>query len=61
MISLPWIPLGLIGILSWSVWLIRRQLSHHGYTEVVNDFFKRMLTSMPGISEYLADVAKRAS
>src|SRR5918998_3728591 len=44
MISLPWIPLGLIGILSWSVWLIRRQLSHHGYTEVVNDF--RTTTSL---------------
>ena len=44
MISLPWIPLGLIGILSWSVWFIRRQLSHHAYTEIVNDF--RTTTSL---------------
>lgn len=44
MIDLPWIPLGLIGILSWSVWLVRRTLSHHGYTEVVNDF--RTTTSL---------------
>ena len=38
MISLPWIPLGLIGILSWSVWFIRRWLSRHRYEPVVNDF-----------------------
>ena len=44
MISLPWIPLGLIGILSWSVWLVRRTLSRHGYREVVNDF--RTTTSL---------------
>ena len=44
MITLPWIPLGLIGILSWSVWFIRRTLSHHGYREVVNDF--RTTTSL---------------
>jgi cellulose synthase/poly-beta-1,6-N-acetylglucosamine synthase-like glycosyltransferase len=44
MISLPWIPLGLIGILSWTVWLVRRTLSHHGYTEIVNDF--RTTTSL---------------
>ena len=44
MLSLPWIPLGLIGILSWSVWFIRRQLSHHGYSEIVNDF--RTTTSL---------------
>jgi cellulose synthase/poly-beta-1,6-N-acetylglucosamine synthase-like glycosyltransferase len=33
-----WIPLGVIGILSWSVWFIRRYISHHRYQEVVNDF-----------------------
>ena len=44
MIDLPWIPLGLIGILSWSVWLVRRTLSRHGYTEIVNDF--RTTTSL---------------
>ena len=44
MITLPWIPLGLIGILSWSVWLVRRTLSHHGYTEIVNDY--RTTTSL---------------
>ena len=38
MITVPWIPLGLIGILSWSVWFVRRTLSHPGYREVVNDF-----------------------
>src|SRR4051812_20732890 len=36
--SLTWIPLGLIGVLSWSVWLVRRYLSHHHYREVVNNF-----------------------
>src|SRR6476620_361505 len=36
--SLSWLPLGLIGLLSWSVWFIRRFLSHHRYREVVNDF-----------------------
>jgi hyaluronan synthase len=30
--------LGLIGLLSWSVWFVRRYLSHHRYREVVNDF-----------------------
>jgi hyaluronan synthase len=44
MLTLPWIPLGLIGILSWSVWLVRRTLSRHGYTEIVNDF--RTTTSL---------------
>ena len=44
MITLPWIPLGLIGILSWSVWLVRRTLSRRGYREVVNDF--RTTTSL---------------
>jgi hyaluronan synthase len=43
-ISVPWIPLGLIGVLSWSVWLIRRTLSRHAYSEVVNDF--RTTTSL---------------
>jgi hypothetical protein len=37
-------PLGLIGVLSWSVWLVRRTLSRHGYTEIVNDF--RTTTSL---------------
>ena len=44
MLSLPYIPLGLIGLLSWSVWLVRRTLSRHGYTEIVNDF--RTTTSL---------------
>jgi cellulose synthase/poly-beta-1,6-N-acetylglucosamine synthase-like glycosyltransferase len=44
MFSLPWVPLGLIGILSWSVWLIRRTLSRHAYSEIVNDF--RTTTSL---------------
>jgi cellulose synthase/poly-beta-1,6-N-acetylglucosamine synthase-like glycosyltransferase len=44
MISLPWVPLGLIGILSWSVWFVRRHLSHHHYTEIVNAF--RTTTSL---------------
>jgi hyaluronan synthase len=44
MVSVPWVPLGLIGILSWSVWFVRRTLSHHGYSEIVNDF--RTTTSL---------------
>jgi hyaluronan synthase len=31
-------PLGLIGILSWSVWFVRRFLSRHRYRPVQNDF-----------------------
>lgn len=42
--SLTWVPVGLIGILSWSVWFIRRYLSHHHYRETVNDF--RCTTSL---------------
>ena len=30
-------PLGLIGLLSWSVWFVRRFLSRHRYLPVVND------------------------
>ncbi|MCU1405414.1 MAG: hypothetical protein JWQ43_1717 [Glaciihabitans sp.] len=33
-----YIPLGLIGVLSWSIWFIRRFLSRHRYRPVVNDF-----------------------
>ena len=44
MLSLPWIPLGLIGIMSWSVWFVRRTLSRHTYSETVNDF--RTTTSL---------------
>jgi hyaluronan synthase len=33
----PFLPLGLIGILSWTVWFVRRFLSHHRYRPVVND------------------------
>src|SRR5690349_3521315 len=36
--SLSWLPLGLIGLLSWSVWFGRRYLSHHHYREAVNNF-----------------------
>jgi hypothetical protein len=31
-------PLGLIGLLSWTVWFVRRWLSRHHYRPVVNDF-----------------------
>jgi hyaluronan synthase len=31
-------PLGLIGVLSWTVWFVRRWLSRHRYQPVVNDF-----------------------
>ncbi|HEV7871866.1 MAG TPA: IPT/TIG domain-containing protein [Modestobacter sp.] len=33
-----WWPLGLIGLLSWSIWFVRRMLSRHAYRPVVNDF-----------------------
>jgi N-acetylglucosaminyltransferase len=39
-----WWPLGLIGLLSWSIWFVRRMLSRHGYRPVVNDF--RTTTSL---------------
>jgi len=42
--GLSWVPVGVIGILSWSVWFIRRYLSHHHYRETVNDF--RCTTSL---------------
>jgi hyaluronan synthase len=32
------VPLGLIGLLSWSVWFIRRYLSRHRYQPVCNNF-----------------------
>lgn len=32
-----WWPLGLIGLLSWTVWFVRRFLSRHRYRPVVND------------------------
>lgn len=38
MAMFPWLPLGLIGLLSWSVWFVRRFLSHHLYREISNDF-----------------------
>ena len=44
MFSLPWVPLGLIGILSWSVWFIAWTLSRHAYSQIVNDF--RATTSL---------------
>ncbi|MGY1815106.1 IPT/TIG domain-containing protein [Blastococcus sp. SYSU D00820] len=31
-------PLGVIGVLSWTVWFVRRWLSRHHYRPVVNDF-----------------------
>jgi cellulose synthase/poly-beta-1,6-N-acetylglucosamine synthase-like glycosyltransferase len=58
MITLPWIPLGLIGILSWSVWLVRRTLSRHGYREVVNDFSTTTSLVVPVYRED-ADVLER--
>jgi hypothetical protein len=33
-----WWPLGLIGLLSWTVWFVRRMLSRHAYRPIVNDF-----------------------
>ena len=44
MVSVTWVPFGLIGVLSWSVWFIRRHLSHHYYREVINNF--RCTTSL---------------
>lgn len=42
MVTLPrqhgWLPFGLIGVLSWCVWLIRRYLSRHRYDAVFNSF-----------------------
>lgn len=32
------LPVGLIGLLSWSTWLVRRFLSRHRYSPVANDF-----------------------
>jgi cellulose synthase/poly-beta-1,6-N-acetylglucosamine synthase-like glycosyltransferase len=32
------LPLGVIGLLSWGVWFVRRFLSRHRYRPVVNDF-----------------------
>ena len=58
MFSLPWVPLGLIGILSWSVWLIRRTLSRHAYSEIVNDFRATTSVVVPVYRED-ADVLER--
>ncbi len=53
-----WIPLGVIGVLSWSAWLVRRTLSHHGYTEIVNDFRTTTSVVVPVYRED-ADVLER--
>ena len=58
MFSLPWVPLGLIGILSWSVWLIRRTLSRHAYSQIVNDFRATTSVVVPVYRED-ADVLER--
>ena len=41
---LGWTPFGLAAALSWSVWFVRRVLSHHRYSEIINDF--RCTTSL---------------
>jgi len=43
-VHISWLPFGLIGIVSWSVWFVRRVLSHHRYSEIINDF--RCTTSL---------------
>jgi hyaluronan synthase len=53
-----WIPFGLIGILSWSVWFLRRYLSHHHYRETVNDFRCTTTLVVPVFRED-ADVLER--
>lgn len=58
MISLPWIPLGVIGIVSWSVWFVRRWLSHHHYSEILNDFRASTSLVVPVFRED-ADVLER--
>jgi cellulose synthase/poly-beta-1,6-N-acetylglucosamine synthase-like glycosyltransferase len=58
MSGLSWLPLGLIGILSWSVWLVRRTLSRHAYSEIVNDFRTTTSVVVPVYRED-ADVLER--
>ena len=58
MFSLPWVPLGLIGIVSWSLWFVRRHVSHHHYSEVVNDFRTSTSVVVPVYRED-ADVLER--
>ncbi len=53
-----WIPFGIIGILSWSVWFLRRYLSHHRYREIVNDFRCTSSVVVPVFRED-ADVLER--
>ncbi|CAA9439621.1 MAG: Hyaluronan synthase [uncultured Quadrisphaera sp.] len=53
-----WLPIGLIGLLSWSVWLVRRTLSHHGYREVVNGYRTTTSVVVPVYRED-ADVLER--
>jgi hyaluronan synthase len=44
-------PLGLIGVLSWTVWFVRRWLSRHRYQPVVNDFRTRTSVVIPVYQE----------
>ncbi|MDO8107204.1 glycosyltransferase [Isoptericola sp. b441] len=36
--DIPWLPIGVIGLLSWSLWFVRRFLSRHRYRPIVNDY-----------------------
>ena len=52
------IPIGIIGLLSWSVWFVRRWLSHHRYRPVDNDFRTTTSVVVPVYRED-ADVLER--
>jgi cellulose synthase/poly-beta-1,6-N-acetylglucosamine synthase-like glycosyltransferase len=43
-VIIPWIPFGIIGIVSWSIWALRRFRSRWGYRDIVNDY--RTTTSL---------------
>ena len=46
----PFVPIGVIGILSWSIWLVRKLLSNR-YRSVVNDFRTTTSVVVPSYRE----------
>ena len=58
MTFVPWVPFGVVGVVSWSIWALRRFTSRWGHREVVNDFRTTTSVVVPVYRED-ADVLER--
>jgi hypothetical protein len=47
-VIIPWVPFGITGIVSWSIWALRQFRSRWGCREIVNDY--RITSSLVGCS-----------